>query len=282
MAVVIVGDGGCRRSEPSPPPMPRPADDMVSIPAGPFRAGCDARQGCEFDGRSSERPIHDATLPAYEIDRLEVSVDDFRACWRDGHCKTANDQMLRIVAALPDDGKPPHVDDYEPWPIMDPMTNRRLPMWDVTAYEARAYCAWVGKRLPTALEWEKAARGTDGRAHPWGNEPPTGERTSNAVSDNRPSGFPLAVGSQPAGASPYGVLDMVGNVAEYVERDDHDLTRIRVAGPHPRLNERMRPGLTVLPGIGEGRTLYHRTPDMYLGFRCARSLRDDPRHDRAR
>lgn len=272
--VLFVQVAACRRSE--APPVPKPPDDMVTIPAGPFRAGCDVSQGCTLLEGVPTLPIHDATLPAFEIDRLEVSVADYQTCWRAGYCEVANDRVLAIVAELRAGAdRQPGDPDFRPDPMMAG-TDPRQPASGVTAYEARVYCAWVGKRLPTALEWEKAARGTDGRAHPWGNEPPTPELTSNAGYYHVGSGFPLPVGSQPAGASPYGVLDMVGNVIELVERDDGDRSRILIAGGHPMLWEEARRGITVLPGIDNARGIYWRHPLDLVGFRCARSLPATP------
>lgn len=88
------------------------------------------------------------------------------------------------------------------------------PVSSVTWYQARRYCDWSGGRLPTAAEWKKAALGTDGRSYPWGNESPSCELANLFECNNHEF---VSVGSYPLGASPYGALDMIGNVYEWVE-----------------------------------------------------------------
>jgi serine/threonine-protein kinase len=125
-----------------------------------------------------------APLPAYYIDKTEVSNSAYAA-----FCSATGN-------ALPN-GFPQDKPDY--------------PVVNVTFLDAHKFATWAGKRLPTAKEWEKAARGADGRAFPWGNE-------KNAAQANVGTNAPEPVNSRPDGASPYGALNMVGNVWEYVEQ----------------------------------------------------------------
>ena len=182
------------------------ADDsvMVYVPAGPFLMGDD-------EGPRDERPMRSVHLGAYYIDKYETS-------WR---------QWRLSGLPLPKDidGRP--IKKHKPfWGRGD-----ELPVTYMKWHDAVAYADWVGKRLPTEAEWEKAARGTDGRDYPWGDEPPTFER---AVWKEHPIGReqPAPVDCCGAGASPYGVYNMVGNVFEwcqdlydagyYAEAPDHD------------------------------------------------------------
>jgi len=158
---------------------------MIAIPAGEFIMGSD---------REVERPSHTVSLPAFEIDQFEVTNEQFARFVKETGYKTtaekAGDSMSWSAYAA---GKPNN------------------PVVKVSWDDAVAYCQWMGKRLPTEAEWEKAARGTDGRLYPWGNEWASGK------ANTKEAGYrgTTITGSFPGGASPYGVMDMAGNVAEW-------------------------------------------------------------------
>ena len=162
---------------------------MVYVPAGVFRMGSE-------QGAPNERPVHEVDLDAYYIDKYEVSWKQWKA--------SGLFYATRITGRL-DRVEPPD------WGIVDDQ-----PVLNVTWSEARQYAERAGKRLPTEAEWEKAARGTDGREYPWGNAPPTFDR---AVWREHPisgkSDAPVTCCA--AGASPYGVFNMAGNVMEWCE-----------------------------------------------------------------
>ena len=165
---------------------------MALIPAGSFWMGCNEAVDTCTD-RFLEMPYHQVTLSAYYMDRTEVTIAQYAECVTAGSCAAPR------------------------WRVYDDLGGNH-PVIGVTWTQARDYCARAGKRLPTEAEWEKAARGTDGRKYPWGNETATCEY---AVMDDGGNGCgtkgPWAVCSKsPAGDSPYGLCDMAGNVAEWV------------------------------------------------------------------
>lgn len=174
----------------------RPPDGMVAVAAGEFMLGTDEvdethyaeEQGIVKPWLVDENPAHKVYLPAYYIDRTEVTNAEYAdfvrtthhappSYWENGAFRKGSD---------------------------------RYPVVMVRWQEAQDYCHWRGGRLPTEAEWEKAARGTDGRRYPWGNEfDPKRANVGGQSQDLAPAG------SYPEGKSPYGTLDMIGNAWEW-------------------------------------------------------------------
>jgi len=179
---------------------------MVYVPAGEFLMGSTdadidailARcSDCKREWYTDEQPQHTVYLDAFWIDRTEVTNAQFRKCVEAGACQ---------APTTCDWGEPTYNDG----------SKADYPAVCVSWNQAQAYCRWAGVRLPTEAEWEKAARGTDGRTYPWGNQAPDCNRANYWGKDGGCVGRTTAVGSFPTGASPYGALDMAGNVWEWV------------------------------------------------------------------
>ena len=163
---------------------------QVFIPEGSFRMG-----GLDVKAEEDEKPDHAVSMSAFWMDKLETTNAMYMLCVQEGA------------------GEPPdffrsekhqkyfNTDEYADYPVIY-----------VTWGDATDYCTWAGKRLPTEAQWEYAARGNDFRSFPWGDERPD---TSRANFDHKINDV-SRVGSFPAGASPFGVLDMSGNVWEWV------------------------------------------------------------------
>lgn len=220
-------------------------DDEVLIPAGDFVYG-------DSQGEEDERPARRMVLPTFLIDRTEVTVAGYATC------------VAARVCRAP----------------VGPGRDNRLPVVGVRHVDAATYCAFVGKRLPTEFEWEKAARGADARIYPWGNEFGC-ERGNfgNFAGDGRCAedgapGRPVPVGSFPAGASPFGVLDLAGNVAEWVEGRAGSIAS-RVAGIAEAELRILRGGgccsILALPRASNRLVLPASYHDVDIGFRCART-----------
>ena len=260
---VAVGCGGSPSTEPVEEPVEEvrflsPAGTehlMVRVHTGPFEMGSEA-------GNEDEQPVHDVFLDTFFIDKYEVT----------------NAQYLAFVEA---GGRPQHLRD-------DRFNAPDQPAVGVVWAGAVAYCEWAGMRLPTEAEWEKAARGTDGRTYPWGNEKPdpTRLRFDSSVSS-------APVGSFSNGVSPYGAHDMAGNVWEWT-RDEYD-SRYYARSPdrnpvnlfwagrdvNADVDRTLRGGGWSSP-TGEVRASVRRAifmleadgeiPDSKIGFRCARDV----------
>jgi formylglycine-generating enzyme required for sulfatase activity len=160
---------------------------MLYIPAGEFTMGSD-----EYTPKTA--PAHRVHLDSYWIDQTEVANEMYARCVEAGVC-----------------ARPIQSEDMNPY--YDNPEYDNYPVVYVSWSSAAGYCEWAGRRLPTEAEWEKAARGPDGNPYPWGNEEP-GSRLLN-YQDN--IGGPLPVDRYPLGASPYGALNMAGNVREWVQ-----------------------------------------------------------------
>ncbi len=174
----------------------------VLIPAGAFTFGCIIEHNGGFDCPDDELPSRRINLDAYYMDKYEVTNRQYALCAAAGVCA---EPSYRYSATREDYYGNPEYDNY--------------PAANVSWTEAAAYCAWVGGRLPTEAEWEKAARGTDLRAYPWGDSDPNCgmANAKDEVKGSNCVGDTLPVGSLPEGASPYGVMDMAGNVWEWVQ-----------------------------------------------------------------
>jgi formylglycine-generating enzyme required for sulfatase activity len=221
---------------------------MVDVPAGAFAMGCNASVDtrCEAD----ELPTHDVTIAAFAIDRDEVSQAVFAGCVDDGACTPPNG-------------------DY------DPDARGAFPVTFVTWDQAAAFCAWAGQRLPTEAEWERAARGDDGRIYPWGNAAPDCALANLFACGDATQ----PVGGHPAGASPFGALDMAGNVMEWVAdfyAADYYTTSPAVDPTGPATgNERVKRGGSYMGDADTvrvtNRVIGFPVGVPNLGFRCARS-----------
>lgn len=163
---------------------------MVYIPPGEFLMGSSSADPYAFD---FEQPQHKVYLDGYWIDQTPVTNLMYDTCVKAGVCPepvhNANENI------------------YYGYPV-----NHYHPVIYVNWFDAAAYCEWAGRRLPTEAEWEKAARGLDARLFPWGNNDPY----TALANFNNIVGYTTIVGEYPEGASPYGVLDMIGNVREWV------------------------------------------------------------------
>lgn len=251
----------CSRGRCAPP-------DMVFVPGGVFTMGCPEGYCGQDDG-----PAHEVRLSPFAIDRTEVSEGAFRRCRDDAEqrgtrCAPRANEAAQEVTGQADEA----------------------PLRWVSWAHAASVCAYAGKRLCTEAEWEYAARGTTASFYPWGNLPPTCDRAT-FFDDGAPgcgSGLPAEVGVKAAGASPWGGLDLAGNVLEWCAdfyRADLYATRASVTVLDPVQGEPWDEPLRVVRGgsYRDGVALLRafvraaRSPDDYtddLGVRCCLSLQE--------
>jgi serine/threonine-protein kinase len=235
----------------------RDGAEMVFVPAGDFYMG--SRDSDDANADNDEKPMHPVSLDDFLIDKFEVTNADFaRFVEATGYQTDAEKEGLSRNWRDAAEGQDNHPVVYVSW------------------NDAVAYCEWVGKRLPTEAEWEKTARGTDGKIWPWGNDWDEDKVNSSEAGP----GHTTAVGSYPDGASPYGCMDMAGNVWEWVadwyQGDYYQAAPDRnPQGPNQGVSRVVRGGSWALPQrlnrcTGRFGFLPWVSRDD-LGFRCASS-----------
>lgn len=238
------------------------------IPQGTFQMG-----GIDPNAQSDEKPVHKVTMHAFWMDKFEVTNAMYLACVSAGACDPPQQLKSQTVQSYFNN---PEYNDY--------------PVVYVTWTDASNYCKYAGRRLPTEAEWERAARGDTINTYPWGEQPPDSSRANF----NYLVGDTTKVGSYPAGASPFGILDMAGNVAEWVH-DYYDGNyyskgvSLNPSGPTARsayFNRVVRGGTfqdaavdirlanrASVPGPDPnaqiGTSAYYGTSSPKIGFRCA-------------
>lgn len=228
---------------------------MVYVPAGEFLMGS-ADSDSQAD--SNEKPQHMVYLDAFWIDRTEVTNAQYKQCVQAGKCKASS-----------------YADNFR-------FNDDNQPAVGVDWNDAQAYCQWAGRQSPTEAQWEKATRGTDNRLYPWGNQRATCEYA--VIDDGSGNGCgqgsaAWTVGSKPEGVSPYGALDMAGNVWEWVADwyDEQYYTHSPSRNPSGPSSGQYR---VLRGGSWDNSALSVRAADRYrgaptyrlnyVGFRCSR------------
>ncbi len=227
-------------------PEPKSALTWVGLPAGRFHFGCEPQDpDCEGD----EQPGSDVDVAAFALMKTEVTKAAWDRCVVAGAC-----------SALPPPKDNPGCSDR----------GLEHPVNCVTLPEATAFCRWVGGRLPTVIEWEYAAKSGGSRVFPWGDDMPWGEGYAhnkiNEVGDADGFDGTAPVGRYPAGTTPWGLLDIGGNVWEWTSSDYNPKTK-------PGLKEIRGGGYNIFPQSTRVSCRMWRLPDERwgdLGFRCAR------------
>lgn len=271
---------------------PEFGDDMVLVPAGTYTVGAD-------DGPPESAPAQAIALSAFRIDRYEVTTTQYAAYLESLNILKIQDARSGQVGVMDADGPDamlifervfdqahrPHIglDDDNgligiKGLVFTPKTGyENHPVTEVTWDGARAYCRWRGARLPTEVEWEAAARGLEGRIYPWGNDPPTPERVAKKEKYERPD----PVGAHPAGATPDGIHDLAGNLAEWTSTAYRPYPYVADDGredPAPNVERVTRGGDINFDNTPERFRAFERRATIrvqnrgnrHIGFRCAK------------
>jgi formylglycine-generating enzyme required for sulfatase activity len=229
---------------------------MVLVSAGTFTMGSP-----DGEGDKNEHPQHDVYLKDFYIDQYEVTVERYQRF------------MKETNRAAPAD-----------WEQVELKRDAQKPVVGINWQDAKDYCEWAGKRLPTEAEWEKAARGTDKRIYPWGNDAPdpTKANFGNDWSNNFYTDRLKNVGSYERGKSPYGAYQMAGNVWEwvqdwYAEEYYQKSPRENPLGPSSGERKVLRGGSWAFsPGNLRSAARYENFPTLgipFFGVRCAQDAR---------
>ena len=165
---------------------------LLYVPAGNFLMGS---TDADPNAQPNEKPQHAVYLDAFWIDQTDVTNAMYSKCVNAGVCNQPTELNSSTYSNYYGNS------EFDNYPVMN-----------ITWYMANTYCKWVGRQLPTEAQWEKVARGTDGRMYPWGSTAPD----TTLLNYNPDGGDTTAVGSYPKGVSPYGALDMAGNVWQWV------------------------------------------------------------------
>jgi len=240
---------GQKQGQEKPAAAPPAEGAMAVVPAGEFMMGSPT-------GDSDEQPAHRVHVDAFSMDKYEVTVGQYAA-------------FLQAKG----------IDQPSDWKTMNQSANQKRPVANVDWADAFAFCKWAGKRLPTEAEWEKAARGTDGRLYPWGNDPPTPLHANFGKSDWNNHAVLAPIGTFEDGKSPYGIYDMAGNVWEWVS-DWYDYNYYKTS-PSQNPTGPSSGGTKVLRGgawnsnpramRSANRSLISPTDQGLDGFRCAKT-----------
>ncbi len=229
---------------------------LLYVPAGNFLMGSTSADPL---AQSDEIPQHTVYLDAFWIDQTDVTNAMYAKCVSAGACNQPTDLSSSTHSSYY--GNP----EFDNYPVI-------YVDWNI----ADTYCKWAGRQLPTEAQWEKAARGTDGRTYPWGNTAPD----NTLLNYNQSVGNTTQVGKYPNGASPYGALDMAGNVWQWVADWYSDTyygnsPASNPLGPDSGQNRALRGGSWYDNSDivrSAYRLLYNpSSSNYYIGFRCALS-----------